>query len=68
MDLTAIKRNLEAMCCENCNENPVVSISNSNLQIKCCCNDFRKKVQAEIKPQSKNEFNRCVNKIHKTAM
>jgi hypothetical protein len=63
MDLKKIARNLEREKCTKHNENVKATPKRDNIEISCCCEEFRKKIvtkmQSEIKKEVENEIKKA---------
>lgn len=47
IDKNVIKRKLETKRCRTHNEHPVISVSSSGFNFKCCCDKFRSELVRE---------------------
>jgi len=60
--LGELKRKLESMRCEECNQHPVVTITRGVVTTSACCESFKAKLQAETKRLMPLEADKVVRK------
>ena len=65
MDFKKIARKLEREKCLKHNEKPIVTVKKDDIELKCCCIDFRdkltNKMEKEISKQVEDDFNKSLN-------
>ena len=62
MDLKKIARKLESEKCLKHHEKPIATVKKDNIELKCCCIDFREKLtkmmEKEIAKQAEDDINK----------
>lgn len=67
MDFIQIKRKLEQNCCPVHHQFPEISISDNQINIKCCCESFKTELieltKEYLKEQTKNDIENSMRNI-----
>jgi len=60
--LNEIKRELEKMRCEKCNQHPAITINRGVITATTCCESFKTKLDAETRRLMPKEVDKAVRK------
>ncbi len=63
--LKIVKQKLERKTCSVHFKNAKISISNDNLSMDCCCDDFRNKLAKELETETKKATEEIIKKMFK---
>ena len=61
--LKIVKQKLEHKTCSVHFKNPKISITNENLSMDCCCDDFRTKLAKDLEIETQKATEEMINKM-----